>query len=273
MNFPTEKHIENYVLRRSELASEERRWIQEWIQKDEGVRLLTEWFKTFYRDTDNIESLEDRPDDFKPVIELQTSKKKSIYSSGVFVLAAQTPVKDRNKKSLQTIRTFVSEEHKTLIRILHNSLKNQSKLHVISEFVREDDIVLVEMRDKKNTLLVSEPGGTFVISYRQCSQDSIKNWESCELHLPISKIRVYKNSEWNTLNFDTSEAHFEREELTLERIKDKLHITFESSDEEMPNKMVIYNGSTSSIWPFKGGNGSISVEDLSDSETILYFYK
>lgn len=273
MNLPTEKHIEKLVLRRSELTAEEQQWIQKWIRKDRGVRLLAEWFKTFHRSADDIESLQERPDDFSPVIELQTSQKKSIYSSGVFVLAAQTPVAGRNKKSLTTIRTFVSEEHKTLIRILHNSLKDQSKLHVISEFVRDDDIVLIEIRDKKNTMLVSEPGGTFVISYRECSQEAIKNWESCELHLPISKIRAYKNSEHDTLNFDTSEAYFEREELGLERVEDELHITFNTSSEEAPDKMVIYSEEKSTIWPVEHGNCAIDIQDLSDTVTTLYFYK
>ncbi len=273
MNFPTEKHIEKFVLRRSELTSEEQQWIQEWIRKDEGVRLLVDWFKTFYRSADDIESIQERPDDFSPVIELQTVKNKSIYSSGVFVLAAQTPITDRGKKSLKTIRTFVSEEHKTLVRILHNSLKNQSKLHVISEFVRDDDIVIVEIQDQKNTILVSEPGGTFVISYKKCSQDAIKSWERCELHLPISKIRVYKNSEHDTLNFDTSEAHFERDELGLDRVKDQLHITFNSSEGGDPDKMVIYNGDKSSIWPVADGSCSIDIQDLSETVTTLYFYK
>lgn len=273
MNFPTEKHIEEFVLRRSEMTTEEQQWIQEWIQKDEGVRLLAEWFKNFYRSADDLESLQERPDDFSPVIELQTVQKKSIYSSGVFVLAAQTPITDRGKKSLKTIRTFVSEEHKTLVRILHNSLKNQSKLHVISEFVREDDIVIVEIRDQKKTVLVSEPGGTFVLSYQECSQDAIKSWERCELHLPISKIRVYKNSERNTINFDTSEAYFEREELELDRVEDELHVAFHSSNDKKPDKMVIYSGGKSSIWPVEDGNCSIDIQDLSETVTTLYFYK
>ena len=189
------------------------------------------------------------------------------------MLAAQTPVTERNEKNLKTIRTFVSEEHKTLIRILHNSSRDQSKLHVISEFVREDDIVLIEIQDSENSVLVSEPGGTFVISYQNFSQDTIKNWESCELHLPISKIRVYKNSDRDTLNFDTSEAYFKREELGIDRAEEKLHIMFNSSEGENPDKMVIYNGAKSSIWPIEDGNCLIDIQDLSETVTTLYFYK
>lgn len=273
MNFPSEKHIEKYVLHRSELTNEEQRWIQDWIRKDEKVRLLVEWFKAFYRDTDEIESIEKRPDHFSSVIELKPDKKNSTFSSGVFVLAAQTSVRDRNKKNLKTIRTFVSEEHKTLIRILHNSNKNQTKLHVISEFVREDDIVLIEFRDRQKTLLVSEPGGTFVISDKKFSQEAIKNWSKCELHLLISKIRVYKDADQDSLNFDTTEAYFERDELDLSRMGDELHITFNSSDEKSPKKMVIYNQNRSTIGLIENKKCSLSIEDLPEAVTTLYFYK
>lgn len=273
MNLPTEKHIEKYVLSRTELSIEEQRWIQECIEKNEGVRLLADWFKTFYGDAGNIESIEERPEYFSPVIELEPVKRNSLYSSGVFVLAAQTSVKNRTKKNLNTIRTFISEEHKTLIRILYNSLKNQSKLHVISEFVREDDIVLVELRDSENTVLVSDPGGTFVISNESFSQEAIKSWKICELHLPISKIKVFKNSDNTSLNFDTKEAYFERDELVLESDGKQLDITFSSSDCDIPKKMVIYTGDSSSIWPLEGNKCSISIDDLSGSVTTLYFYK
>lgn len=273
MNVPSEKHIEQYVLNRSELTDKEQQWIQEWIHRDEKVRRLAEWFQTFYKEVDQIKSIQERPETFSPVIELESVDKKSNYSGGVFVLAAQTPVADRRKKSLTTIRTFISEKHKTLIRILHNSFKKQSRLHVISEFVRENDIVLIEVRDWANSILVSEPGGTFVIPDQKFSEEAIKSWTTCELHLPISKIRVFKDDEHGTLNFDTTEAHVEREELNINKQGDELQIRFNRSDEIVPDKMVIYDGEKSSIWPVEDGRCSIDIQDFSGTVSTLFFYK
>lgn len=273
LNIPTEKHIELFVLNRSSLTEEEAEWIEEWIQKDPEIRLLAEWFQLFYKKMDQIKSIGERPDHFSPVIELEPAPQKSKYSGGVFVLAAQTPVAERSKKNLKTIRTFVSDEYKTLIRILHNSSKNLSKLHVISEFVQEDDIVLIEVRDREKTILVSDLGGTFVIPDRKFPESTIKDWNACELHLPISKIKVFKDDQHNTLNFDTTEAYFGREELTLHKYGDELQITFDRLSETIPDKMVIYSGEKSTIWPVKDGTCSIDIQDFSEPVSSLYFYK
>ncbi|MDZ7720161.1 MAG: hypothetical protein U5K72_15205 [Balneolaceae bacterium] len=273
MNIPTEKHIELYTLNRSSLTEEEIEWIEEWIQKDSELRLLAEWFQLFYKKVDQIESVQERPDHFSSVIELESAPQKSKNSGGIFVLAAQTPVADRSKKSLKTIRTFVSDEHKTLIRILHNRSKNQSKLHVISEFVDEDDIVLVEVQDREKTTLVSDPGGTFVIPDQKFPENAIKSWNKCELHLPISKIRVFKDDKDETLNFDTTESYFEREELTLFNDGDELQISFKGSSERNPDKMVIYSGEKSSIWPVKDGKCSVEIQNFSGTVSSLFFFK
>lgn len=273
MNIPTEKHIETYILNRSSLTVKEQEWIQDWIQKDEEVLLLTEWFRISYKKMEQIESVKERSNHLPSVITLKPDYHKSKYSRNVFVLAAQTPVTDRGKKALKTIRTFVSEEHKTLIRILHNSSKNHSKLHVISAFLQDDDIVLIDVGDPKNTTLVSEPGGTFVIFEEEFPESAIKNWQKCELHQPISKIRVYKDEDQDTLNFDTTETHFERKELSLEKSGDKLMISFDCSVEKIPDKMVIYTGEKSSIWPVENGEFSITIQNLSSPVSSLFFYK
>lgn len=273
MNIPTEKHIEMYVLNRSQLTDKEQQWIQDWIQKDPEVRLLAEWFERFYREIDEIASQKNQPEHIPPVIQLKPFQNKNSYSSGVFVLAAQTPVADRRRKHLKTIRTFVSEEHKTLIRILHDSKKSLSKLHVISEFVQEYDIVLIEVNDANHTLMVSDPGGTFVIPDKEFSEDSIRTWNECELHLPIFKIRVFKDSNTGALNFDTSGVNMERDDLQIDVNETELNLEFDGSDEMIPDKLVIYADQSSSIWSVINGNCSIEHEKISAPETRFYFYK
>jgi hypothetical protein len=273
LKIPTEKHIETYVLNRSELTEKEQQWIRDWIEKDAEVRLLTEWFEKYYSELDEITTQKDQPDDIPPVIELKPLQNKRSYSSGVFVLAAQTPVTGRRRKHLKTIRTFVSEEYKTLIRILHDSKKNLSRLHVISEFVQEHDIVLIEVNDSNQTLMVSEPGGTFVIPDQEFTKDSIQDWNECELHLPIMKVRVYKDSGTGVLNFDTTGTNIERDKLRIEVSENELNLEFEGLDEKMPDKLVIFADQKSSIWPIVNGNCSIAQDKLSATETRLFFYK
>lgn len=273
MNNPTEKHIEMYVLNRSELTDKEQQWIQDWIQKDPEIRLLAEWFERFYSEVDEINSQKDQPEDIPPVIQLKPFQNRNSYSSGVFVLAAQTPVADRKRKHLKTIRTFVSEKHKTLIRILYDSKKNLSKLHVISEFVQEYDIVLIEVNDVDHTLMVSDPGGTFIIPDNEFSEDSIRDWNECELHLPIFKIKVFKDSKTGALNFDTIGSNIERDEFQIDISENELKLDFDGSDEMIPDKLVIFADHCSSIWPITNGNCSIEHEKISAPETRLYFYK
>lgn len=273
MNIPTEKHIELYVLNRSELTDKEQQWIQDWIRKDDEVRLLVEWFERYYSETDEITSQQNQPKNVPPVIELKPIQKKRSYSSGVFVLAAQTPITNRQSKHLKAIRTFISEEHKTLIRILYDSKRNLSKLHVISEYVQEYDIVLIEILDDNKTLMVSDPGGTFVIPHQKFSKDAIRDWKECELHLPISKVKVFKDLKTGALNFDTTEANFERDDLRIEANDYGLKLEFEGLDEKIPDKMVVFSDQRSSIWPIVNGNCFIDEDKLTAPETCLYFYK
>lgn len=273
MKKPTSIHIEKYIACPSELTSEEKDWVREWIEKDGELRSLADWFKVFYQTVNQIEKSRELSSAEKPsIIELKPFQSKSAFSSGVFVLAAQTPVSDKRKTNLKTIQTFVSEEHKTLIRILHDSRKNRLKVHVISEYVNDDDIVLIEVRDENSTTIVSDLGGIFVIPNQKLSIDTIKDWARCELHLPISKVKVFRDGTTGALNFDSFETDRERDEMELSVDGSDLNISFHSDKKSPPKKVVLYNGNQSIFLPVEEGHCSVPAEKFSDTVSCLYFF-
>lgn len=273
MKKPTDTHIEKFVACPNELSSEEKEWIQKWIDKDQEIRLLADWFKVFYQAAGSIEKSRELAGLQKPSsIELKPFKNANAFSSGVFVLAAQTPVSDKRKANLKTIRTFVSEEHKTLIRILHDSSKNRSKVHVISEYVNEYDIVLIEVFDGNNITMVSDLGGTFVIPDQKISINTIKDWARCELHLPVSKVKVFRDQATGSLNFDSFETDRERYDFHLSVDDTQLNITFHENAKHTPKKLVLYSGNQSSFWPIEEGLCSVPTEKFTDSGSCLFFF-
>lgn len=273
MKKPTDTHIEKYIAYPSELTSAEKEWIQKWIDKDREIRLLADWFKLFYRTAGRIEKSRELAGLQKPTsIELKPLINTTTFSSGVFVLAAQTPVSEKRKANLKTIRTFVSEEHKTLIRILHDSSKNRSKVHVISDYVNEDDLVLIEVLDENKVIMVSDLGGTFVIPDQKISINTIKNWARCELHLPVSKVKVFRDQATGSLNFDSFESDREMYELHVSVDGTQLSISFHENEKNTPKKLVLHNGNQSSFWPIEEGRCSVPTEKFSDSGSCLFFF-
>ncbi len=49
MRTPTEKQLEVFVRDPSQLSVEDREWIEGSLLHDEGLRLLVEWFKIFFK--------------------------------------------------------------------------------------------------------------------------------------------------------------------------------------------------------------------------------
>lgn len=269
LNTPSEKHIEQYVRNSSELSRETILWIEEWIEKDDEIRLLTEWYREFYREIASIRNQKTRPDSIPSIIHLTPFENQSKYSKG-FVLAAQTPVSKKKRAGLKTLKTFVSKEHKTLIRILHDDDERQSKLFVISELVAEDDIVMMNVADQQS-YFVSEPGGMFTISDLQISSEKITDWTHCKLYLPVAKIYVYKDGETGNINIDSSGLDKEHQQISLEQTENELTITTEF-DDLLPKKMVVHNNNHSLFRIADEGRFTISLSDLREPKSVLFFY-
>lgn len=267
---PTEKHIEQYVKYPSEMSREEKIWIESWVQKDKEIHLLIDWYKEFYAEIDKIERDKNRPKSVPSVIHLTPFQNRSKFSNG-FILAAQTPVSRKKGSALKSVKTFVSEEHKTLIRILHDNDERKSKLFVISEYVEKDDIVLINVSEEQS-FFVSQPGGTFVISDQTISKDKITDWSQCKLYLPLAKMIIFKNIETGEINIDLSSLDKVKKEINFEVIGDKLNIAADFGDDKLPEKLVLHSKDQSTFRFIEEGKCSIPLTDLKTTNSLLFFY-
>ncbi|MDX1641905.1 MAG: hypothetical protein R3220_09430 [Balneolaceae bacterium] len=270
MNRPTEKHIEQYVRYPSQLSREEKAWIEEWIDKDNEIHLLVKWFKEYYAEVNKVESRKNKPKSVPPVIQLKPFEKKSKISNG-FILAAQTPVSGKKRSALKTVKTFVSNEHKTLIRILHDDHEKQTKFFVISEFVDDDDIVLMNVSEEQS-FFVSRPGGTFIVSDQRISEKKIMDWSTCRLHLPLAKMDVFRTPETGELNIDSTGINREKYEISFEVVEEQLHIVTDFGADIIPEKLIVYSNEDSTFRTINNGKCSISLTDLKNPHSVLFFY-
>lgn len=270
MNKPTENSIEKYVRYPSKMSREEKARIKEWIEKDEEIRLLTEWYREFYNEIDDIKTQQNRPKPVPPVIHLSPFKNQSRYSNG-FILAAQTPVSRKKRSGLKTIKTFVSEEHKTLIRILHDDDERQSKLFVISELMNEDDIVLMSARDDRSCF-VSSPGGMFIIPDHEISKERMTNWSQLKLYLPVAKIHVYRDQDTGNINIDTSAVDKNHQQISVATANEMLEISTDFGNEVSPQRLVLKNQHQSLFHIMKDGFFKIPIPDLMESNSVIFFY-
>lgn len=267
MEKPSEEYIENYVRYPSDLSTEEILWIEEWIQKDCEVRLLVDWFRKFYETVDQVEQLKTSSPDKPQHIQLKKFDEGKSDSKGIF---SETPELTREEPNLKTIRFFFSEEHKTFVRILHDKDNNRSKLHVMSEFVDADDVVLIKIPGE-DILLMSELGGTVRIP-KKIPLNKIKRWANCKLYLPITKIHVYRDKRTNHINIDSLGTDRDKSSIDLKVINRKVEITIDLLDKPPPQKMVLHSDKESNLWTLENGACSIPVKEFSTSGSNLFFF-
>lgn len=268
MEKPSEEYIENYVRYPSDLSTEEILWIEEWIQKDCEVRLLVDWFRKFYETVDQVERSKTSSPDKPHHIQLKKFDEGKSDSKGIF---SETPELTGEEPNLKTIRIFFSEEHKTFVRILHDKDNNRSKLHVMSEFVDSDDVVLIKIPGE-DILLVSELGGTVRIP-KKIPLNKIKRWGNCKLYLPITKIHVYRDTRTNHINIDSLDAGRDKSRIDLKALNHEIEISIELPDKTSPQKMVLQSNKESNLWALENGVCLIPINDVSTSGSNLFFFQ
>lgn len=273
MRKPTEQQIEKYIRYPSELSDKEKKRIKKWIKQDQELQMLADWYNTFYQTIDQVNRDRKRFKD-KPTIIILKPIEKSAYSNGCFILDAKAPASQETikKTKLKTSQTFVSKEHKTLIRVLYDSSKSLSKLYIISDFVNEDDIVILDIGDEENNYLVSEPGGTFEIDEQEIPAEDITNWKTCEMHLPISKINVFRDNTTGDVNIDSFASDRQNEDIRIEQCEEVLQVSIDVSDKPMPNMLIVHSGKKTTMWPVERGQSTVPLESLNATKSDLFFF-
>ncbi|MCC5907265.1 MAG: hypothetical protein JJU13_13720 [Balneolaceae bacterium] len=269
MNKPTEYQIELFVKNPVKLSREERRWVREWVESDEEVRLLAVWFKEFYNLTEEIKQNSERKERKPSIIHLKAVSNQ-FNTANNFVLAAQTTVAKNKHKS---IKTFISEKYKTLIRVIYDDVKLRSRLHVISQYLNEKDIVILKLEDNLN-FFISKPGGILEISESVIPKEKITDLEKCSMHLPILKIDLFRDSITGNITYTSDSADKVGFSHIMEISKDEIKIDVENiSNTCKPDKIVLHTGGNSSLWLINSGFCRLPVEKLKSSNSLLFFYK
>lgn len=267
---PSTTDIERYILDRTTFRNEEVEWMRSWIERDEELRELTDWFRQYYDTVREIDQRKLKKTVSAPkIIHLEPFLSKTKRNKG-FVLAAQTPSVSR-KTGLKTLKTFSSEAHKTLIRVLHDLDRSQFRLHVLSEFVGEDDIVMIDIPES-NLSLISEKGGIFTIEDNQIDQDEIINWKNCKLHLPMARAELFHHQENGSLNVDTSGVDPDELDLNFHLRSEVIRVTANSKEGRLPEKMVLHCGGASSVISFRENVTEVPVNKLSETSSTIFFY-
>jgi len=270
MTKPNEQRIELHMSNRSLASREEDQWIRKWVTYDEDIQSLAGWFKRFYATFNQIEAGKAKVAESPAAISLKPWKSKPFLPS-LFKLAAQMPVIETFQSTLKTVKTFVSDEHKTILRILQDTGNNQLRLHVISNFVGSNDIVLLHVKTE-DLLIASRPGGSFFIPEGDLSKETIDNWSACDLYLSLASIRLYKDKRTGDINYDSTEMVRERQELNLSHTHDELQVTCNFTDRLNPQKAVLYSDQQSHRFDLKAGACSIPLDKISGSDARLYFF-
>lgn len=271
MDKPSEEHIETYIRYPSDLSTKEIIWIEEWIEKDCELRLLADWFRDYYNTVDLIEKSTNDTDEKPSYIRLKSSKEEKRFSSNFSSPTTQIQALSRKNLTLKPVRTFISDDHKTSIRVLHDKVNNQFKLYVVSEFVGEDDLVIIKIPEKKLTF-VSELGG-FISIPESFSLNDIKGWNQCELYLPLSKVYVYCDKKTNFINIDSFDIDTDKLSIQLEVINHEAKITIDQLHKSPPQKMVIHREKETHLRMLEEGVCRVPIEDFSTSVSKLFFFE
>ena len=268
MDKPVEYHIETYARHPKQLSRQERNWIKHWIEKDEEIALLYQWYRKFYGQVDAIETEKTKSTDRPAIIALKPFE-NNIIKKNHFVLAAETTT--ASKSAYQSFRSFASDDKQTLLRVLHNRDKQSIRLDIISEHMDKDDIVMIETSDTKK-LLISEPGGKLELTESELSRQEITDWQRCNIHLPVLKIFLYKDRKTGAITYSFNQKDPEHVDVDID--EKQISIEFTDTDgDNIPVKMILHSGNLSRYRPVTGNICKLPVEDLSGIQSQVAFYQ
>ncbi|WP_340106286.1 hypothetical protein [Rhodohalobacter sp. 8-1] len=277
MKKPSDKQLETFVINPSELSDEEFDRVKHAIQHDEELRLIADWLRRFYHTLDKyvegarqlFNEKKQRPSvmDLEP---LQSTKKNGRRG---FVLAAQTSGAD-SFNTIEQIRTFASKKYGTLIRVLNLKSRNTTKIDVISDFITDDDIVIL-MASGPDISLVTEPGGKMEISSEEISHEDIKKWSSCRVKLPVLKSKADRAStERNGYLLAKSPSSAGIKSIEIIQKENHIEICPDQTEEnKILNQLVVFEtGKVPSLWELKNGRAIVPKTKFQNKDVSLFFY-
>ena len=247
----------------------QREWIKAWIEKDEELAMLASWYREYYLQVDAFErSREKESKSIPAVIELKAFKNGNRVKNN-FVLAAQTST--ASKTSFHSFRSFVSGDERTILRVMHNRKKQSTRLQIISDFLDEDDIVMIEISDTKK-LLISRPGGGLELPESELSKEDIIGWHGCNIRLPVLKVLLYRDDNTGSINYSLSQKGSEAVDVEIDDSEIRIGFSEEKKG-EIPGKMILHTSNISKYQPVHNSVCTIPLEDVTGTLSQVAFYQ
>lgn len=175
----TEIHIEQFVCYPESLSGPEKERIQEAISDSPRLKELKKWFEEFYDELSTAQKGEGT------AIPLQAVDfgRKSQRLQKQMVLAAKTQ-RESKTTSLETIITLISEEHKTVVRVLRERNSGKFQIHLLKEEKpSQNDVHVLHFEEQNMDIVIDESRHISIDSTRQLG--SI-DWECVNVALQRS---------------------------------------------------------------------------------------
>ncbi len=234
------EYIESYIFTPDLLSEKQKKEIKEWLESDKELRRIAEWYSDFEKEIRFVEKnkAKVRPKSSRIQLSPLASAKRKKHT---FTLAAQTATVKKKKAGYYTLRTFVSEENKALVRVLRNPGEEKMQIHAISENIEPDDIAMLKIPDITD-LMISKPGGIFFPEAGHISDDDVKNWESCTLFISLDRADLLLNSETGTVYLDTHRTDKEQLSISLSEEESHMKVHLKTEQDYRIKKIVLSDG-------------------------------
>ncbi len=180
-----ERLIEAYIINAESLTKRELDIIRFEIENNEEVKSLVSFLDSFYSELDRL----NRP----RKVFLKRNKEFSKTTDGPMLLSGG--VKSESRNHLVTTSTFYSEEEKTLLRVLFDKKRKEFQLHILSSYLSEVDILLVEFIWHKKIFVTGRGGKLKGICDNELNYDMI-NEESVCIYCPVNSLEIENKEQW-----------------------------------------------------------------------------
>jgi hypothetical protein len=182
----SEHKIEQFIRFSYELSREEKEAIKREVETSEEAQKIFQFLSDYYEELDKTNKLSAH------LIPLNIFKEKQ--HPGPVVLAAMST--EIEESTLTTKATLVSEEHKTLVRILENRKNKSLQFHVIGEDIDRNRHAILSLVQQEIDLVTDQYG-----KLKGVQELSDIKWDEVPalLRLPVDKCQIHNVEDGETL--------------------------------------------------------------------------
>lgn len=240
MNKSKTEYIETYIFAPDLLTKEQKTEVEQWLRDSDALRALAERYSAFKKEIHLVKKskTKKRPESSRVMLLPAIVEKKRKHS---FTLAAKTPDAKTGRAGIETLRTFISEENKAIVRVIKERDENRVQIHAISENIDSDDIAMLRIPGITD-LMISKPGGVFSLASGQFSDAMVKKWESCMLFIPLDRVDLFINQDTGGLFLDTHRSDKEKVSVSVSKKESVIKIQLKCAENFHVDKVIVSDG-------------------------------